>query len=505
MLRAQSRLGISLQADSNSAARVLRRGVACETLAVVCRPSAGVRLGLALVALALTAACGSADDSAAAATSAAAVTVAASSTSIVQQASSTEPAAASPALTTATVEEAESQPLASPSKAAQSLIQSWRAATSASKGTWPGYDLAAIPTVLVSIDPEGAVTAVVAFNHPNPDPLGGPIHSLSIGGHEAAIIARPADPDALAAKAPFDFYADIGGIDTFVLIGQQGDPATEPGAPAFAALLAHETFHRFQFDNWSEAADVHNLDGYDFSQASLGFALLENRILITAYETVSEAETERLARQFAAVRALRHADGYSAGLDEQQERAEGSARYLEHLIGDSLGNSYASGNHPGEIMFYDGLDAEAAAQTAGIKSFFGFGRFYSSGATLLALLDRLGVSIGDIATGLRDGITPAQMLEQHVSPSGDTRSIVETAWAEHDPDGRLREIAAVLADRAQLEDDAELGAETPIGSFEVSDDQIACLMEHGLDVAADNFTIPGDVAQACFSDADDSR
>ena len=124
---------------------------------------------------------------------------------------------------------------------------------------------------------------------------------------------------------------------------------------------------------------------------------------------------------------------------------------------------------------------------------------------MLALLDRLGVSIGDIATGLRDGITPAQMLEQHVSPSGDTRSIVETAWAEHDPDGRLREIAAVLADRAQLEDDAELGAETPIGSFEVSDDQIACLMEHGLDVAADNFTIPGDVAQACFSDADDSR
>lgn len=30
-------------------------------------------------------------------------------------------------------------------------------------------------------------------------------------------------------------------------------------------------------------------------------------------------------------------------------------------------------------------------------------------------------------------------------------------------------------------------------------------MEHGIDVTADNFTIPDDVAQACFSDAIDSR
>ncbi len=388
----------------------------------------------------------------------------------------------------------------SPSASAQLLIDRWHAAVSASTGAWPGYELAAIPAVLVSVDREGAISAVVAFNHPNPDPLGSPILRQDVGGHEAAVVVEPTDPDALFAMAPFDFYADIGGTSTFVLIGQQGDPATEPDSPAFSALLAHETFHRFQFDNWSEDATVHSLEGYDLSQASLELVLLEGRILISAHEAASAAEAERLARQFTAVRAARHEASPSVGLDEQQERIEGSARYLEHLIGDTLGSTYASANHAGELMFYDDLDADAAAQLDGITSFFGFGRFYSSGATLLALAQRLGTPIDDIATRLSDRTTPAQMLEQLVEPVGEIGDALDAAWAEHDPARRLRETAAVLAERALQEDSSDFATETPMGSFEVSDEQIDCLADHGIDITADNFTIPDDIAQVCFND-----
>ena len=453
------------------------------------------RAGIAFVSLmlAFAAACSSSRDTSGPATSlpsqsGAAITTAAPSDSA-----------------TATSDAAAAEPPEPPSEAAQLLIDRWHAAVSASAGVWPRYDLAAMPVVLVSVDSGGSVSAVVAFNHPNPDPLGDPVRRHDVGGHEAAVIVEPADPDALAAMAPFDFYADFGGTATFVLVGQQGDPSTEPDSPAFSALLAHETFHRFQFDNWSEDATIHSFDGYDFSRASLELVLLEDRILIRAHEATSAAETKRLARQFTAVRAARRQASPSVGFDEQQERIEGSARFLEHLIGDALDGTYTAANHAGELMYYDDLDADAAAQLGGITSFIGFGRFYSSGATLLAVAHRLGVPIDDIASWLSDRTTPAQMLERLVEPVGEIGDAVDAAWAEHDPTGRLRTVAMVLAERALQEDSSDLGTEAPMGSFEVSDEQIDCLSDHGIDMTAGNITIPNDVAQACFGESDGSQ
>ena len=384
---------------------------------------------------------------------------------------------------------------------ARSLIESWRSAVSASRGVWPGYDLAAIPTVLVLIDAGGTVTAVVAFNHPDPTPLGGPILRLDVDGHDVAVVGSPADPDALAAMAPFDFFADIGGVDTFVVIGQDGAAGIEPGTPGFAALMAHESFHRFQFDNWSSGDVVQDVDGYDFSAANLELVLLENRILIAAYEAGTMVETEHLARQFAAVRTARHERDARTSLDEQQERYEGSARYLNHLIGDSLGSVRTATNHPGQLVLYgDSIDRSTAADV-GVKFFFGFGRFYSSGATLLALLDRLGVSISDIASGLRDGATPAELLAQRVGPVG-TSDPISAIMAEHDPDAALPVGALTLAELALEEGSVDFGIEAPTGTFEASDDETACLIEHGVDLSADDITIPDDAARACFNDAD---
>jgi len=73
---------------------------------------------------------------------------------------------------------------------------------------------------------------------------------------------------------------------------------------------------------------------------------------------------------------------------------------------------------------------------------------------------------------------------------------------QHDPDAALAAGAATLAELAIEEGSFDLGAEVPTGTFEVDDDQIACLVEHGVDLSADNITIPDDAARACFNDSD---
>ena len=88
----------------------------------------------------------------------------------------------------------------------------------------------------------------------------------------------------------------------------------------------------------------------------------------------------------------------------------------------------------------------------GIKFFFGFLRFYSSGATLLALLDRLDPSGIDVAERLGGGDTPAQFLGHHVAPLGHVGDLVATARAEHDPDNQLGAAAMTLAGLAAAEE-----------------------------------------------------
>ena len=376
-----------------------------------------------------------------------------------------------------------------------------------SAGAWPGYDLAAIPTVLVTLDVGGRVAAVVAFNHPNPEALGSEIRHIDVDGHRVAVVGQAADPDRLASMAPFDFFADIGSTDTFVVIAQRGEPGREPDPPEFIALIVHEAFHRDQFDEWVPDTAFQDVAGYDFSQENLELALLENRILIAAYQADTIPETERLARQLAAVRSARHQRDSRVVLDEQQERMEGSARWIEHRIGDEIGNLYTSANHPSELDLLDRNLDDPMSVLGGVKSFFGFGRFYSSGATQLALLDRLDVSAIEVSNRLGKGDTPAQLLARRIEPLDDVEALVSAARTEHDPDGQLGRAASALAELAAGEEAPNFGGgdhvpDTPTGGFELTDDQMACLHGHGLDLSGDVITIPEEVDRACFGETE---
>ena len=386
----------------------------------------------------------------------------------------------------------------------RSLIGSWHSAVSASSGVWPGFDLASIPTVLVAIDKGGAIGATVAFNHPSPRALGVPIRNLDVDGHTIVVIGEVADPDWLAARSPFDFFADVGGTDTFVLISQEGEFGRESGTPEFMAMLVHEAFHRYQGDEWRPGTARQYVDRYDFSAANLELALLENRILITADLADNPGDLEHLARQFAAVRATRRQRDFRVAHDEEQERTEGSARFVEHVIGEAIGHAYyTSTGHTGELDDYDRNLAVPELQHYGVKTFFSFLRFYSSGATLLVLLERLGAS--DVAQQLQDGRTPARLLERHVAPLGDLDELVADARAHHDPDDRLAAAAATLAELAIDEPATGLGHDD--GEFVLTDAQIACLGAYGVEfsdtpVFGNRISIPPNPAHACLVEAE---
>ncbi len=390
------------------------------------------------------------------------------------------------------------------STAERSLIGSWHSAVLASGGVWPGFDLASLPTVLTAIDDEGAVEAVVAFNHPSPLALGVPIRNLDVDGHTIVVIGEVADPDWLAARAPYDFFADVGGTDTFVLISQEGEFGRESGTPEFIAMLVHEAFHRYQGDEWRPGTAQQYVDRYDFSAANFELVLLENRILIAAYRADDPGDLERLARQFAAVRATRRQRDFRVAHDEEQERIEGSARFVEHLIGEEIGHAYyTSTGHTGELDDYDRNLAAPELQNYGIKIFFSFYRFYSSGATLLVLLERLGAS--DVDQQLQDGRAPARLLERHVTPLGDLDELVADARAEHDPDDRLAAAAATLHELALDEPETGLGHDD--GDFILTDAQIGCLKAFGVEfsgtpVFGNRVSIPPNPAHSCLVEAE---
>ena len=377
---------------------------------------------------------------------------------------------------------------------ARLLIHDWRAAVSASAGVWPGYDLASIPAVLAVIDSKGVVGAVVAFNHPNPHGLGGAILSLEIDGHHIHVVGEVADPDRLVSWAPLDLFADVGGTDTFVMISREGEPGFELNNPFFVALIVHEAFHRHQIEEWAGSATVQYLDSYDYSAENLKLALLENRILMAAYRAEVPADLERLARQFAAVRAVRRQRDHRIAHDEEQERLEGSAQWIEHRIGESIGYLYTSNNHTQFLHSYDQRLSHPEALFGGIKDFFSLKRFYSTGATLLWLLDRLGVS--DVTRQLKDGKTPAVLLEEHLAPLGDLDELVAGALADHDPEDRLGEFSATLA--ALTLDEPSIGDGSQTLS-PITDAELACLANHGVEVA-DGMIIPERVVAECLGE-----
>ncbi|ASK18515.1 hypothetical protein [Halomonas sp. N3-2A] len=164
-------------------------------------------------------------------------------------------------------------------------------------------------------------------------------------------------------------------------------------------------------------------DAYDFSPGNLHFALIENQILLEMAVTDDLSHLTELAKDFVQVRSYRTAHFPHVDLDNQQERYEGTARFIEVQTGmstadatfDLVGTGYMQGH---------------------IKDAYAFGSFYASGTILTNEIARL---CGDAGlTEIQNGHSPFDVLQNHLDASLSTAANIAQAI---DPDSALVELA----------------------------------------------------------------
>ena len=318
-------------------------------------------------------------------------------------------------------------------------------AYAAADGIWPGFDPRAHPVVLAWKDPGGALIGAVTINHPDPGAIGdavevdadgrtlGPVHRVrNIDGDAAA---------RLRAMEAFEFDTTIGGVGSFLMNAGGGDPFFDPTTLDYSSTLLHEMFHRYQEQAFPNLAVDQDIEGYAYTADNLELAALEDRALVAALRADDPSAREVAARRFAGIRLARLAADDRVALDGAQEMFEGTARYLEHrFAGDDTGYAYHRDNYDAEL-------GAAPAEQAGVKEYYGFGRWYASGAAVMRLLDDLDVA--DAASRIEGGDTPAAVLAATLGVTdADADRLTTEARAAYDPAGELPARAAEAARQA---------------------------------------------------------
>ena len=320
---------------------------------------------------------------------------------------------------------------------------------SASLDVWPGYDPREHPSVAVHKSGAGAVESALAINFPHPERLGDAT-AISVAGTPFASLHRidrvsPAMMEIFAEIPHFEFNASLAGVDSFVMIAGGGDEFLNPAHVDWTATFIHEMFHRYQgfrFQGWSGDQDVEN---YAYTAGNLELATLEERALAAAVAAADATARETAARRFAAIRLVRLQADRRVELDNDQERFEGSARYPEHrLAGEDTRFTYHGGNYDVDLLG----DPEAVREFGeSVKGYYGFGRFYATGAAILRVLDLL--EAAGVAEAVTEGQSPAEVLIEHlgVTPA-EAPQLVADARAAYDPRNELpaaAERAAAIA------------------------------------------------------------
>lgn len=377
----------------------------------------------------------------------------------------------------------------------QTVLTNYAKGIEALQGVWPGYRPETIPTVIALANKDGELDSAVTIAHGQPSAIGiaTPIDTSQIGLRDVFLIAELKDPDELAAKAPFVFSVDIGGENTFVLIGSTDEPALNPDSNEFTALLIHEQFHRYQMDNFSAQTATQDVEGYDYSPQNIELAMLEDRIHIALKDAETIERQRELGTQLIAIRAMRFKQDSRVELDEDQERFEGTARYVQSRIGKAIGSSYTDENYVAEL---------APGTYVGVKEHFGFSRFYSTGASVMGLLDALAVD--DVRQRIQDGMSPMGVLTAAIPVEEVTwDNLIVEARAEQDPDAELPAIAREASETA-VNEPAVFGgsngaAQTGQGgnTAMLTEEQRQCLVDNGFDFTGQSDTIPQELIDLC--------
>ena len=319
------------------------------------------------------------------------------------------------------------------------------------QGVWTGFDPGEHPSVVPYRSDGGEVESALAINFPAPEKLGDatalsadpPFRSLHL------IANVNADIKAKLREIPyFDFNLVLGGVDSFVMVAGGGDAFLDPSRLDWTSFFIHEMFHRYQFARLGGRRGAQDIENYAFDADNIALATLEERALKEAVTAGDRATREAAARRFAAIRSTRFLADRRVVLDHDQERFEGSARYLEHrMAGDDTRFRRHGGNYEAGLVG----DPDALSQRRlGIKEYYAFVRFYATGAAVLRALDLLGAAGAD--RSVEGGESPADVLIEHLGVrQPDIPGLIADARAAYDPDNELPAAAERAAAAAAKE------------------------------------------------------
>ena len=319
------------------------------------------------------------------------------------------------------------------------------------QGVWTGFDPNEHPSVVSHKSERGEVESALAINFPSPEGLGdatalstsAPFRSL----HRIANVN--ADTEEALSKIPaFAFNIILGGVDSFVMVAGAGEEFLDPSRLDWTSFFIHEMFHRYQHARFAPRQGPQDIENYAFDADNIGLATLEERALKEAVTSGDRATRETAARWFAAIRRTRFLADRRVVLDNDQERSEGTARYLEHrLAGDDTRFSHHGGNYEHGLIGDSDRLLEVGLR---IKEHYAFVRFYATGAAVLRTLDLLGVA--GVHRSVEGGKSPADVLIEHVGVrQSDLSDLVADARAAYDPGNELPAAAERAAAAAAKE------------------------------------------------------
>jgi len=369
-------------------------------------------------------------------------------------------------------------------------------------GVWNGFVPNDHPAVIVIKDGADQVTGAVAFNHPDADALGTatPVDTAGLAMRSVHLVTDPIDADTMDALEGFDFHAELGGVDSFAMVASATDDFFDLTTKDYVSTLLHEMFHRYQ-DKAFQQMVGQDVEGYAYTAENLELAVLEERALQEAITATDDGARDEAASRFAALRQARLAADPRVELDNSQEMIEGTARYIEHRIGDDAASGYLM-----NVTNYDADLVTNFVPGSGVKQTFGFGRWYASGAAVLRLLDLMEAE--DVAGRVEAGTSPAEILAAELDITEANRDdLVAQARANYDPLGELSDQAAEAAEAAASEppvfgDETTSGGETGVIESDdgpLTDEQIDCLIEQGVDLEDEQATITDEQWNACFA------
>ena len=372
------------------------------------------------------------------------------------------------------------------------LSEGYRTASKA----WAGFDPDEHPVVLAIKSGNDQLTGALAINHPTPeifdeatqlDTTGTPLRSLHL-----ATGLNAADTAALDALRTFDFNAEVGGSNVFLIVAGGSNPTFDPTSKRYVSTLLHEMFHRYQGQTFRGEFVQQDIDGYDYSASNIELIALEDRALAAAIDADSEEARELAVRHVVAIRQVRLAADSRVVLDGLQEMREGTARFVEHrLASTDEGFGYNLRNFDRALI--DDVPTE------NVKANLAFGRWYASGAAALQVLRQLGVE--NIEALVEEGMGPIGILAQTIEvEDSEAQGLVNEARAIYDPTGELTQQAALAAEAVLSEPPfwGDLGGSDDGGrAADLTPEIVACLEAVGVDFETGQITITAEEWEGC--------